>query len=353
MGDDRPINGSMHPVNYEKPHDVSFDKDNTLMRTRITKGWGEEARDGSTVTLRFTVSAPGDNGEELVYDSDKTMPSGVKFTVGQNFHAEVLDRGVLTLTPGTVANVICIDAQQGYDEVLNLRMPNLPESATKTIKERRHEELMAHEPHMMQDKEVEFWQEAAKWKPPESMTRWHLRIDSVTPGVIPVYMTWPEERLGWSNQQKNFGNELLKHGQPARAARRFKKAMLDLEIPTEWGTEERVIKRNHLRLALHLNIALSGIKSDRWDDAIWHATKALETDKNNVKALFRRGMAHLRKPQHANGLAAALEDLRKAQQLDPSNAEVKRLLAEAKEKQKEYDRSQMNMFSKALEAATY
>ena len=45
--------------------------------------------------------------------------------------------------------------------------------------------------------------------------------------------------------------------------------------------------------------------------------EALLLDKENVKALFRRGQAHLLRPDHINGLALALEDLGRAAQLEP------------------------------------
>ena len=68
-----------------------------------------------------------------------------------------------------------------------------------------------------------------------------------------------------------------------------------------------------LRLTLHLNVAACGLRATdvfgatRYDDTIAHATRALEADPKNVKALFRRGQAHLLRPGHINGLALALE----------------------------------------------
>ena len=59
------------------------------------------------------------------------------------------------------------------------------------------------------------------------------------------------------------------------------------------------IARNQLRLALHLNVAACGLRAadvfgaTRYDDTIAHCTRVLEVDPTNLKALFRRGQAHL------------------------------------------------------------
>jgi len=45
------------------------------------------------------------------------------------------------------------------------------------------------------------------------------------------------------------------------------------------------------RLALHLNIAACALRTADYDNAVFHATRALRTDPKNVKALFRRASA--------------------------------------------------------------
>jgi len=353
MADNQPINGSMFPVQMEKPHDCSFDKDKSLMRHRLTKGWGEDVRDGSTVTVHFTVHTPGDEKEELVYDSAKKYPSGLKFVVGQNLYAEVLDRGVLGITPGSVVNVICSDELAATDKLLGIEAPELCEKAVERVIEVQMREFANHEPSIIKEKNDEFAQEARAWRPPKSITRWNIRLDSATEGVVPVYLRWPEERLDWSISQKNWGGELVKAGQFQRAGRRYKKALLDLEIPTDWEQEKHIISRNHLRLTLHLNIALCAVKSSLWDEALWHSSRALKIDPKNVKALFRRACANFKKPEHPNGLHDALDDLRAATELDPQNKEVASLLAEARRRQKLIDKGQAGMYSKMLEAADF
>jgi peptidyl-prolyl isomerase D len=92
------------------------------------------------------------------------------------------------------------------------------------------------------------------------------------------------------------------------------------------------------RLMLHLNLAMCNLKLGDNDSAVEDCDHALEIDSGNVKGLFRRGCAYLK----LNNLEAAAADLRKAQELDPTNAGVKKELRAlalqqkaAKEKERE------------------
>jgi len=90
-------------------------------------------------------------------------------------------------------------------------------------------------------------------------------------------------------ESKAEANALFKRGDAARANRRYKKAMLDLEVPTQWAADDNV-RRNQLRLALHLNVAACGLRATdvfgetRYHDTISHASRVLEADPSNVKA---------------------------------------------------------------------
>jgi tetratricopeptide (TPR) repeat protein len=74
-----------------------------------------------------------------------------------------------------------------------------------------------------------------------------------------------------------------------------------------------------LLLACRLNIAQAAINLHDYSKASEWSTKAIKSDPTNVKALFRRAVArtHLGLPDEA------LEDLKKALELDPSNNAVK------------------------------
>ena len=129
--------------------------------------------------------------------------------------------------------------------------------------------------------------------------------------------------------------------------------MLDLEVPTQWEADDNV-RRNQLRLSLHLNVAACGLRATdafgetRYLDTISHASRVLEADPTNVKALFRRGQAHLLRPNHINGLALALEDLRRAAELEPGDTGVRSMLARARAQQKSLDQKDASMFGRML-----
>ena len=160
---------------------------------------------------------------------------------------------------------------------------------------------------------------------------------------------------------------MYRRGLHARAMRTFRKAMLDLEVPCDWEGHERLnVRRNNLRMSLHLNVAAcelhmpaakpyANLQQPRYHydphkDAIFHCTKVLNVDVRNVKALYRRATAHLTLPaeRHVNGVDLALADLELALELDPENPDVQRQMKRAKQIKKEEDRKAAGTFAKMI-----
>ena len=323
--------------------DVSADKDKSMMRTVLNKGQfsqGEVARDLSQVVAHLTVYAPAQEKNQpecIIFDSKLKHPNGITFILGFSKHAEALERSVLNLATGSVADLVCIDEDAATDDLLRIRPTPLGPEAVALVSELQAKEFAQKiESSIIREKAQEYERQAQAWQPPKTMTRWHVRLDSATPGVVPAHIVDPRERIDWSTQQKRWAGELYKEHWFARARRRYKKALLDLEIPTQWD-EVTNIERNKLRLALHLNIAQCALKNGRFDEAIFHCDGALKTDGKNVKALYRRACAHLSKPEHVNGLSCALFDLERAHELDGGNREVLTKLSEVRSVQKGLD----------------
>lgn len=80
---------------------------------------------------------------------------------------------------------------------------------------------------------------------------------------------------------------------------------------------------NALKLPCHLNIALCCAKINRHKQAIENCTKALEIEKANVKALFRRAQCYAQEAK----LVEAKADLEAALTVEPANGAVKKELA--------------------------
>ncbi|KAL3919026.1 MAG: hypothetical protein SGPRY_005784 [Prymnesium sp.] len=280
-----------------RPHDVSFDREKTLMRVLLLDGYGQQVREGSQVTAHWCVSTPGEGGKlQEVFNTESSHPTGIRFIVGRTMYCEAIERAVVGVQPGAVLDVFCTDMDAACCPVLGFQSSRLPEGAREMWSDPGGPigllQGAMDPPSMMVPKPEDT---RPPWQPPCSVTHFHVKVDSVTEGQIPMLMA-PVDRLRW-----------------------YKKAMLDLEVPCQWD-EQQNIERNHLRLQM------------------------------NVKALFRRAQAHLQKPssEHVNGLQAARpssthrlaqEDLKQAIKLDPQSTEVRKLLSKAKDLQKEVHRT--------------
>ena len=76
---------------------------------------------------------------------------------------------------------------------------------------------------------------------------------------------------------------------------------------------------NGVRSAMLLNLSACQLKLGCYDAVVKNCSKVLQADPDCVKALYRRGLARI----NINELDLAGEDLRKVQQLSPSDQSIK------------------------------
>merc|ERR1712083_1145665 len=100
-------------------------------------------------------------------------------------------------------------------------------------------------------------------------------------------------------------------------------------------------KKQELTISVNNNMALICSKMKEWSAATEHATKALDVEPNNVKALMRRGQAQM---QNGN-LEEAKRDLKRALSLDKSNTVIKKLLKLCTAKHKAYVNKQQKLYA--------
>ena len=81
-----------------------------------------------------------------------------------------------------------------------------------------------------------------------------------------------------------------------------------------------------LKCLCHLNLAACQLLGTNMRGAIKNCADALEIEPNNVKAFYRRGQAYTKLKEYE----LAIDDLKKAAELDPGNRGIAKALTEAK-----------------------
>jgi tetratricopeptide (TPR) repeat protein len=151
---------------------------------------------------------------------------------------------------------------------------------------------------------------------------------------------------------KDEGNTFFKAGQYEEAIEKYTRALgfvEALEAANSWESESSQEERDtiaNLSILLRLNYSAAKIKTQEYKDAIQQCSEVLKKDKNNQKALFRRGQAYLREGRE---LELAQKDFEILAQLDPSLPELKQEQKVLNEKFKAAREKEKKMFSKIFD----
>jgi len=105
-----------------------------------------------------------------------------------------------------------------------------------------------------------------------------------------------EEKYEVALKYKEKGTELFKDSRITDAFRKFSKAcklLITLEPIADLELDKQLeYNINDLRLALYNNMAICHLKRYNYQHVVSLCTKVLDKDGNNVKALYRRGVAY-------------------------------------------------------------
>ena len=130
----------------------------------------------------------------------------------------------------------------------------------------------------------------------------------------------PTEMISKATSHKEEGNSHFKSGDLVRASRSYKKGASLLKPLNEENAGDEQVKA--LLVTLQTNLSMCCLKQNKPKLSLDVASKALEVDSKNVKAYYRRAMAH----KKLGDLKSAKRDLREALKVDPSNSSVKKEL---------------------------
>eukprot|EP00743_Colponemidia_sp_Colp-15_P010710 GILK01011830.1.p1 GENE.GILK01011830.1~~GILK01011830.1.p1 ORF type:complete len:456 (+),score=91.03 GILK01011830.1:52-1368(+) len=142
------------------------------------------------------------------------------------------------------------------------------------------------------------------------------------------------DRLRCALAEKDEGNTLLQTGAHAKAFTCYNRAVdhfAGYDFKTEPVDEPSMNRYNDLMMSLQLNRALCCMKSQKWENAKKCCNEVLRRNPNQVKALFRRGVAHFETKHFQD----SVNDLTKASTLDPNDSGISNFLRKAQKSLKD------------------
>lgn len=164
----------------------------------------------------------------------------------------------------------------------------------------------------------------------------------------------PAEQIADAEAAKEAGNGLLKAGNHAGALEKYGEgiALLEPLLEKKDIEEELLQRRTAAYTALRGNSAAACLKLSDWMGTIEHADKVLDIDKDNAKALYRRGSASIQIDTEGRQ-EQARADFARVAQLDPSNREAREQLAKAKERLRELRQAEKQRLAQAMTGGLY
>eukprot|EP00947_MAST-08B_sp_MAST-8B-sp1_P004293 g4293.t1 len=275
----------------DAPQDaIDISGDGGLLKQILQEGEGEVPQAGDEIQAHYTGTL-AEGGEK--FDSSRDRGTVFKFVLGQGRVIKGWDQGFATMKKGEKAILTC---RHDYAYGASGSPPKIPGGATLNF----DVELLDFGP-----KKKEKWE-----------------------------MSTPE-KFAEATELKAKGNAAFKAGDMAAAADLYEEAasyleQLDDPMGDEAEAEEKLegdIKA--LQISLFNNGCVAKIKLSDFGAAIQDATKALEIDPKNVKALWKRGEARMK----FGLLKAARADVLAACKLEPKNKTLRKALADVKKAQ--------------------
>ncbi|XP_031831554.2 tetratricopeptide repeat protein 9C [Nomia melanderi] len=142
----------------------------------------------------------------------------------------------------------------------------------------------------------------------------------------PIWEWTPETKYSIALKYKETGVDLFKQRRWVDAFRKFSRAckiLITLEPIPDLELEKSLENNiNNLRLILYNNMAGCQLNHKNYEHTISLCTKVLNKESNNVKALYRRGVAY----GNLKDVEKAVTDLKKAVILEPNNRAAKEQL---------------------------
>lgn len=272
---------------------IDLSGDGGVMKEILVEGTGAQPEAGMELRTHYV----GTLLDGTKFDSSRDRNSEFKFVLGKGNVIKGWDLGFASMKIGEKAILTCT-APYAYGEQGS--PPKIPPNATLKF-------------------EVElFGADVAKKQ------KWEMTT---------------EERATEASGLKQKGNDAFKSKDVEGAKGHYTEALDYLENVYD-STPQQESTMKELRVGILSNLTMVEIKLKNFNSAVSHATEVLKVSAENVKALYRRGVAHM----HLGNLQEAKNDLVAAARLDGANREVRKAYAELKVKISEESKRQKKVF---------
>ncbi|KAL4151687.1 hypothetical protein PRNP1_008629 [Phytophthora ramorum] len=276
-----------------KKEPVDLSGDGGVLKETYVEGSGELPPAGDEIRAHYT----GTLLDGSKFDSSRDRDSEFKFVLGKGNVIKAWDLAFASMKVGEKAVLTCMPE---YAYGASGSPPKIPANATLKF----DVELLGFSP-----KAKEMWEMDA------------------------------EEKIAEATKLKAKGTEQFKAKQFDAAAATYNQAASYMEDMYDVADEDKKAMKQ-LQTTCFLNAAMAFLKVNDYAEAVSVATKALNNEPTNVKALYRRGVGRM----HTNDLERAKEDLLAAGKQDPANREVRRELEVLKKKMKDARQKEKAVF---------
>ncbi|GMF49967.1 unnamed protein product [Phytophthora fragariaefolia] len=175
--------------------------------------------------------------------------------------------------------------------------------------------------------------------PANATLKFDVELLGFSPKAKEMWEMDAQEKIAEATKLKAKGTDQFKAKQFDAAAATYNQAASYMEDMYDVADEDKKTMKQ-LQTTCFLNAAMAYLKVEDYAEAVSAATKALNNEPANVKALYRRGVGRM----HLNDLDRAKEDLLAAGKQDPSNREVRRELEVLKKKMKDARQKEKAVF---------
>jgi len=152
----------------------------------------------------------------------------------------------------------------------------------------------------------------------------------------------PIDLIARAVSHKDEGNDLFKAGDLTKASRYYRKGTSLLKNLNSGNTGDEQVKA--LLVSLQTNLSMVCFKQNKYQQSRDVASKVLDVESTNVKALYRRAVAS----RKIGDPDAAKKDLKRALQHDPNNRAVKKELIVIKKELEKEKQSKKAALAKAF-----